>query len=69
MFVWGDEDRVVGSESSRRNLLRLSEQVTGSRTEVLAGCGHVPHLEMPDRLLALLEDFSPPIAPRKRRAS
>ncbi len=69
MFVWGEEDRVVGSERSRRNLLRLSQLVPGSRTEVLAGCGHVPHLEMPDRLLTLLEDFSPTIAPRKRRAS
>jgi pimeloyl-ACP methyl ester carboxylesterase len=69
MFVWGGDDRVVGSESSRRNLLRLSLQVPNARAEVLAGCGHVPHLEMPDTLLTLLEDFSPTIAPRKRRAS
>ena len=69
MFVWGSDDRVVGSQSSRLNLLRLSRQVPGSRTEVLSGCGHVPQLEMPDRLLALIEDFSPAIAPRERRAS
>jgi pimeloyl-ACP methyl ester carboxylesterase len=59
MFVWGSADRVVGSARHRRNLLRLSREVPNARCEVLSGCGHVPQLEMPDRLLALLDDFSP----------
>ena len=62
MFVWGDADQVVGSAWHRRNLVRLSREVPNARCEVLPDCGHVPHLEMPDRLLALLEDFSPTVA-------
>jgi pimeloyl-ACP methyl ester carboxylesterase len=59
MFVWGGADRVVGSARQRRNLIRLSREVPNARSEVLPGCGHVPQLEMPGRLLALLDDVSP----------
>jgi pimeloyl-ACP methyl ester carboxylesterase len=65
MFVWGAADRVVGSASQRRKVLRLSCQVPNARCEVLSACGHVPHLEAPGRLLALLDDFSPTAAPAR----
>jgi pimeloyl-ACP methyl ester carboxylesterase len=53
MFIWGGEDRIVPANFSRHveALLPEAPQV------VLAECGHVPQIELPERTHRLLRDF------------
>ncbi len=53
MIVWGDEDPIIPIEHGRA----AHEIITGSRFEVMEGCGHFPHVEEPRRFAELLEDF------------
>jgi pimeloyl-ACP methyl ester carboxylesterase len=59
LFVWGDRDRAAQWSRNEERFLQLAAEAPMARSEVFAGCGHVPQLEMPARLAALLEDFIP----------
>jgi len=54
MLVWGDHDRITPPRAVRRVQAVLPQ----ARTEVLAGTGHVPQREAPDRIADLLCEFA-----------
>jgi pimeloyl-ACP methyl ester carboxylesterase len=53
LVVWGARDRVFPESHAREAVARLRE---GSLA-VIPGCGHMPHVECPDRFLATLDGF------------
>ncbi len=53
LIVWGDRDRVIPVEHGRL----AAELVPQARLEVFAGAGHFPHLDQPERFVALLHEF------------
>jgi pimeloyl-ACP methyl ester carboxylesterase len=53
LVVWGERDRVFPRSQAKRAVVRLRE---GSLA-LIPGCGHMPHVECPDRFLAALEGF------------
>jgi pimeloyl-ACP methyl ester carboxylesterase len=48
--IWGAEDRLFPVEYGRK----LAGLLPGSRLSVMAGCGHLPQVEHPDRLAELV---------------
>jgi pimeloyl-ACP methyl ester carboxylesterase len=53
MTIWGDQDRIIPVEhASAAQAAR-----PGSRLEVLAGVGHFPHVERPNDVVELIDDF------------
>jgi pimeloyl-ACP methyl ester carboxylesterase len=53
LVIWGARDRVFPESQAREAVAHLSE---GSLT-VIQDCGHMPHVECPDRFLAALDGF------------
>ncbi len=53
LVVWGASDRVFPSSQAREAAARLQE---GS-LELIPNCGHLPHVEHPDRFVAALGEF------------
>ncbi len=53
MVIWGDQDRIIPVEHG----YAAQAVRQGSRLEVLEGVGHFPHVERPDEVVELLEDF------------
>jgi len=53
LVVWGARDRVFPPSQARKAYCRLQE---GSLA-LIPNCGHMPHVECPDRLLPALEEF------------
>ena len=53
LVVWGERDRVFPRSQAKRAVGRLQE---GSLA-LIPDCGHMPHVECPDRLLPALEGF------------
>jgi len=53
LVVWGERDRILPVRHGRRAVERLPD----ARLEVLPDCGHLPHVERPDALLAVLAPF------------
>jgi pimeloyl-ACP methyl ester carboxylesterase len=53
LVVWGARDRVFPKSQAREAVSRLRE---GSLA-LIPDCGHMPHLECPDRFLAALDEF------------
>jgi pimeloyl-ACP methyl ester carboxylesterase len=53
LVVWGARDRVFPECQAREAVVRLQE---GSLA-LVPDCGHMPHVECPDRFLAALDDF------------
>ena len=49
-FIWGPEDPVSGAHVVHE----LQARLPGARVEVLAGVGHAPHMEVPERVAPLL---------------
>ena len=62
LFLWGDHDRLVPAGFARY----VAEALPGARQEILADCGHVPQVELPERTNAkiaeLIEANSAPAA-------
>ncbi|HTT31898.1 MAG TPA: alpha/beta fold hydrolase [Solirubrobacteraceae bacterium] len=59
LIVWGARDRIIPVEHGRR----AHELVPGSRFELFERAGHFPHLDEPERFVALLEDWIETSAP------
>jgi pimeloyl-ACP methyl ester carboxylesterase len=53
LVVWGERDRVFPERQAREAVVRLRE---GSLA-LIPNCGHMPHVECPDRFLAALDGF------------
>lgn len=53
MLVWGAQDRYLDVSLSGR----FVERMHGLRVEILEGCGHSPHEELPGKVLSLICDF------------
>jgi len=53
LVVWGERDRVLPQFQARDAVTRLRD---GSLS-LIPDCGHVPHVECPDRFLGALEGF------------
>ena len=53
MAIWGDQDRIIPVDHAY-----VAQQARpDSRLEVLEGVGHFPHVERPDVVVELLDDF------------
>jgi len=53
LIVWGEHDRIVPVKHARAAAARLP----GSKLVVLPDCGHLPHVDAPDRFAAIVTDF------------
>lgn len=53
LFLWGDHDRLVPAAFARH----VAEALPTARQEILADCGHVPQVELPDRTNALIAEL------------
>lgn len=53
LIIWGAEDELIPLEAGRK----LNELITGSKLVVFDKCGHVPHEEMPERVLSEITGF------------
>ena len=53
LVVWGSRDRVFPESHAKRAVVRLRE---GSLA-VIPECGHMPHVECPERFLTALGEF------------
>jgi pimeloyl-ACP methyl ester carboxylesterase len=53
LIVWGDRDDIIPVAHATL----AHEAIPGSRLEILHGVAHFPHVEAPDRFLAVLTDF------------
>ncbi len=51
--VWGERDRVFPRSQAKRAVARLR----GGSLALIPECGHMPHVECPDRFLAALDGF------------
>jgi pimeloyl-ACP methyl ester carboxylesterase len=58
-LVWGDRDRLL----FHRGAQRILDAVPGSTLTLLAGIGHCPQVEEPDRFTELLVEFAEELAP------
>ncbi|MHA0288344.1 alpha/beta fold hydrolase [Mycobacterium sp. C3-094] len=53
LVIWGDDDRIIPVEHGHA----LAELRPACRLEVLPGVGHFPHVEEPDAVIELIDDF------------
>jgi len=53
LVVWGERDRVFPESQARVAVSRLQD---GSLA-LIPDCGHMPHVECPDRFLGALDGF------------
>ena len=53
LVVWGERDRVFPQSQEREAVTHLPE---GSLS-LIPECGHMPHVECPDRFLGALDEF------------
>ncbi len=53
LIVWGDRDAIIPVEHGQR----AHELIESSRLEIIEGLGHFPHVEDPDRFVAVLTGF------------
>ena len=53
LVVWGERDRVFPRSQAREAVTHLPE---GSLS-LIPNCGHMPHVECPDRFLGALDGF------------
>lgn len=53
LLLWGREDAIVPLSAGEA----YRDAIPDARLEVLAGCGHFPHLEQPDAVVSLVQPF------------
>ena len=58
LVVWGESDRVIDPDYGRA----YAQSLPNARFELILEAGHLPQLEQPARLLALVQEFAESIA-------
>jgi pimeloyl-ACP methyl ester carboxylesterase len=53
LVIWGDSDRIISREYSQD----YANAFPRGRLEVIEKCGHLPQVEQPERLMALISGF------------
>jgi pimeloyl-ACP methyl ester carboxylesterase len=53
LIVWGAQDNLVAPAYASE----FERAITGSRVELIAGAGHLPHLEQPETVATLVATF------------
>jgi len=53
LVIWGREDKFLPSQYAAR----WRERVPNASVEMIPACGHLPQLERPERLVAVLDAF------------
>ena len=53
LVIWGREDEVVPLRFGKR----LAHDLRNARLIVVDGCGHAPHRQRPDKVIAALKNF------------
>jgi len=53
LILWGEHDRIVQPWQGRK----LRQEIAGSRLVTIAGCGHNPHEELPEKTFGLIRAF------------
>jgi pimeloyl-ACP methyl ester carboxylesterase len=53
LIVWGDADPIIPVSHAHE----AHAAITGSRLEIFENVGHYPHVEAPERFVALLTEF------------
>lgn len=53
LLIWGDQDKIIPVTHGHA----AHEALPGSRFEIITGVGHFPHVEAPDAVAGILEDF------------
>jgi len=53
LFLWGDHDRLIPAGFSRH----VADTLPGVRQEILAECGHVPQVELPEQTNAMIAEL------------
>lgn len=53
LLVWGERDAIIPAAHANS----AHDLLPGSRLEVFPGAGHFPHVQQPDRFVAVLADF------------
>jgi pimeloyl-ACP methyl ester carboxylesterase len=56
-LIWGDRDRMVSHKGARH----LVEALPGMRYELLAGVGHCPQIEVPERVTEIVREVAPAV--------
>ena len=51
LIIWGENDRLIPVNAGER----IAEAMPNTRLEVIAGAGHLPHIEKPDEVIPLLQ--------------
>ncbi len=64
LVVWGEADRIGDVEYGRA----YAAAIPGARFELVPGAGHLPQIETPDALLALVREFAETHADRRTAA-
>ena len=64
LLVWGEKDSIIPSEHG----VAAHEAMPGSRLEIFAGAGHMPHADNPRRFARLLTSFCEETEPAKLTA-
>jgi 4,5:9,10-diseco-3-hydroxy-5,9,17-trioxoandrosta-1(10),2-diene-4-oate hydrolase len=65
LVLWGDSDRVVPASQA----IEAAGRLPRGRAVVFPECGHVPHVEWPDRFVAEVQTFLRRPAGRRRRVA
>lgn len=59
LLIWGDADPIIPVEHA----YEAHRAIEGSRLEIFEGVGHYPHVEAPERFVAVLKSFIETTAP------
>lgn len=59
LLIWGDADTIIPVAHGHA----AHEALPGSRLEILSGVGHFPHVEAPDEVVAMIDEFIEATAP------
>ncbi len=53
LIVWGEKDKMTPISDA----YAMSDKIINSKFEILKGAGHSPHLECPEKLAKIIEEF------------